>query len=205
MKWNEKDVKKVVNLSYVEEFEIEDLNDRKLMLNSGVDETVIESLVYHILRYNKLDKGIPREERKPIILYINSPGGSVCDGYGLVDAILDSETPVYTVNQAMCASMGFLIFIAGEKRFSMRHSEFLMHDGSTAGWDSTAKMKDRMEFETSQLEKMTKEYIISRTSINEELYNEKYRVEWYMLPQEAKEHGICTHIVGIDCTMDEII
>lgn len=52
---------------------------------------------------------------------------------------------------------------------------------------------------------MTKEYIISRTSIDDSLYNEKYRVEWYMLPEEAKLHGICDYIVGKDCKLDEII
>ena len=87
----------------------------------------------------------------------------------------------------------------------MSRSEFLMHDGSTAGWDSIAKMKDRMDFETNQLEKMTKDYIMSRTNISSNLYDEKYRVEWYMLPPEAKRHGIVDYIVGKDCTINEII
>ena len=201
----DENVKKVVQMTYTDEFELEDLNGRRLYLNSDVDETIIETLVYHILRYNREDKGKPVEERKPIYLYINSPGGNVCDGYGLIDAILSSKTPVYTVNQALCASMGFLIFIAGQKRFTMQRSQFLMHDGSTAGWDSTAKMKDRMEFETGQIEKMTKEYILSRTNIDSVLYDQKYRVEWYMLPDEAKHHNICTHIVGKDCELDDIL
>jgi ATP-dependent Clp protease protease subunit len=157
------------------------------------------------MRYNREDKDKPVDERKPIYLYINSPGGEVVNGYGLIDAILNSKTPVYTVNLAQCASMGFLIFLAGAKRYAMSHAEFLMHDGSTFSWDSTAKAKDRMEFETIQLEKMTKEYIISRTTIDEKLYDEKYRVEWYMLPEEAKSHQICTHIVGTDCEMDDIL
>jgi ATP-dependent protease ClpP protease subunit len=101
--------------------------------------------------------------------------------------------------------MGFLIFLAGDKRYAMTHSEFLMHDGSSFAADSTAKMKDRMEFETQQIEVMLKNYIMNRTTISEELYEDKYRVEWYMLPEEAKEHGIVTHIVGTDCDIDEII
>lgn len=199
------EIKKVMNLTYTEEFEIEDLKERRLFINSEIDEVIIDTIVYYILRINREDKGKKREDRKPILLYINSPGGSVVDGYGLIDVILASETPVYTINQAMCASMAFLIFLAGEKRFSMKHSEFLMHDGSTAGWDSTAKMKDRMDFETKQIEEMTKEYIMSRTTIDEDLYKEKYRVEWYMLPDEAKGHGIVTHIIGKDCSINDII
>ena len=202
---NKDNIKEVYNLIFTDKFEKEDLEGRRLYLNAPIDEEIIDSMVYHILRYNRLDKGIKPEERKPIVLYINSPGGSVCDGYGLIDAIQTSITPVYTVNQALCASMGFLIFLAGHKRFSMKRSEFLMHDGSTAGWDSTAKMKDRMDFETNQLEQMTKEYIMSRTTIDNDLYDAKYRVEWYMLPKEAKAHGIVDYIVGIDCDLDEIL
>lgn len=197
-------IKETYNYCYGDRFDIEDLEARNLYINCPIDEDVIESAVYHILRYNKLDKGIPKSERKPIKLYINSPGGSVVDGYGLIDAILTSETPVYTINQALCASMGFLIFIAGHKRYSMQHSEFLMHDGSTFGWDSTAKMKDRMDFETKELEQMTKNYIISHTKIDEKLYDEKYRVEWYFLPKLAKEIGVVDYIVGQDCSIDEI-
>lgn len=200
-----KKYKDICNLTYLEKYEVEDLEERRLFINSGIDENIIDSMVYHILRYNRLDKGLRPEERKPIYLFINSPGGSVCDGYGLIDAIQSSITPVYTINQALCASMGFLIFLAGHKRYSMKRSEFLMHDGSTAGWDSTAKMKDRMDFETKQLEQMTKEYIMSRTNIDNDLYDAKYRVEWYMLPDEAKQHGILDYIVGVDCTIDEIL
>lgn len=101
--------------------------------------------------------------------------------------------------------MGFLIFIAGHKRYSMPHAEFLMHDGSTAGWDSTAKMRDRMEFETVQLEQMNKEFIMSRINIDDAKYNEKYRVEWYFLPDEAKEIGAVDYIVGKDCLIEDIL
>lgn len=193
------------NYEYANKFDFEDNEGRRIYLNSEIDETLIDGAVYHILRYNRLDKGIPVEERKPIILYINSPGGNVVDGYSLIDAICLSETPVYTVNLALAASMGFLIFIAGHKRYSLPHAEFLIHDGSTMGYDSTAKMRDRMEFETVELAQETKRYIQSRTKIDETLYNDKYRCEWYFLPKKAKEIGAVDYIVGEDCRLDEII
>lgn len=199
------DIKQVYNYCYDDRFQQEDLEDRRLYLNGEIDENVIDNIVYHIMRYNRIDKGVPIKDRKPIILYINSPGGSTVDGYGVIDTILLSETPVYTVNIALCASMGFLIYLAGARRYSMPHSEFLMHDGSTMGYDSTAKMKDRMEFETIQLEKMTKAYIMSRTEINEKLYDEKYRVEWYFLPPEGKDIGAIDYIVGKDCSINDIL
>lgn len=199
------ETKSVVNMCVEDTFTLEELEGRRLYINYGIDEDIIDSIVYHILRYNREDMGKPIEDRVPIKLYINSPGGHVVDGYGLIDAIITSKTPVWTINQAMCASMGFLIFIAGDKRFAMPHAEFLMHDGSTAGWDSTAKMKDRMDFELNELETMTREYIIEHTKISKEQYEEKYRVEWYFLPKLAKELGVVDYIVGTDCDIDDII
>lgn len=199
------EIKKTMNLSYPDVYEMEDLEERRLYINDIIDSEVVDTIVYHIMRYNREDKRLDIQERKPIILYINSNGGSVPDGYAVIDVIVNSITPVYTVNQGYCYSMGFLIFLAGHKRFCMPSATFLMHDGSTMAWDSTAKMKDRMDFETKQVEEYMKKYIMSRTSIDEKLYDEKYRVEWYFYPTEAKKNGVLDYIVGEDCTINEII
>lgn len=190
---------------YEDRFNFEDLEGRRIYLNCEIDENVMDSAVYHILRFNRLDKGIPVEARKPIILYINSPGGNVIDGYGLIDVIRESKTPVYTVNLAFAASMGFLIFIAGHKRYSLPRAEFLLHDGSTGDIGSMLKVKDRIDFEANQVAEMTKQYVLDRTSIDEATYNEKLRVEWYFLPEEGKKIGAVDYIVGKDCSIDEIV
>ena len=190
---------------YEDRFNFEDLEGRRIYLNCEIDENVMDSAVYHILRFNRLDKGIPVEARKPIILYINSPGGNVIDGYGLIDVIRESKTPVYTVNLAFAASMGFLIFIAGHKRYSLPRAEFLLHDGSTGDIGSMLKVKDRIDFEVNQVAEMTKQYVLDRTSIDEATYNEKLRVEWYFLPEEGKKIGAVDYIVGKDCSIDEIV
>lgn len=199
------ELKRIMNLSYPDIYEMEDLDERRLYINGCIDSEVVDTIVYHILRYNREDKEINSNDRKPIILYLNSNGGSVPDGYAVIDAITNSATPVHTVNQGYCYSMGFLIFLAGHKRYCMPSATFLMHDGSTMGWDSTAKMKDRMDFETKQVEERTKQFIVSKTLITEKLYDEKYRVEWYFYPTEAKENGVVDYIVGEDCSINEII
>lgn len=199
-----KDVKTVMNIGYFEEYEMSDLDERRLFINGAIDDEIIDTIVYHILRYNREDKGIPINDRLPIKIYINSTGGDVYSGYGLISAITSSVTPIYTINQGTCASMAFLIFIASNKRYSMENSMFLMHEGFTGGFDNTSKMRDRMAFETEQLEKHTRDFVLEHTSIKEDFYKEKYRIEWYMLPEEARRYGICDYIVGKDCTIDEI-
>lgn len=191
------------NLGYTDEFELEDIEGRRLWINDAVDEDIINSIVYHIMRYNRLDKG--KKRRKPIILYINSPGGNVSDGYALISTIKNSITPVYTVNVGMAASMAFLIFISGDKKYCMPYAEFLMHSGSSFAMNSTDKCIDQIQFQANGIEPMTKQFVLENTTISDEYYDEKYRTEWYFLADEAKENGVCDFIVGQDCTMDEII
>ena len=197
--------KEIFNYSLNDKDEIYDRESRRLYLNSDIDESIIDSFVYMIMKYNREDMGIPIEERKPIILYINSSGGSVTDGFGLIDIIIASKTPVYTVNQGICYSMGFLIFLAGQNRYTMKNSTFLCHDGSSFAFGSMSKIKDRLEFETGQMEKHIMDYIVSRTTISEKLYKKNYKTEWYMYPEEAKGYEIVTHIVGSDCDIEAII
>ena len=197
--------KEIFNYSLNDKDEIYDRENRRLYLNSDIDESIIDSFVYMIMKYNREDMGTPIEERKPIILYINSSGGSVTDGFGLIDIIIASKTPVYTVNQGICYSMGFLIFLAGQNRYAMKNSTFLCHDGSSFAFGSMSKIKDRLEFETGQMEKHIMDYIVSRTTISEKLYKKNYKTEWYMYPEEAKQYEVVTHIVGEDCDIEAII
>lgn len=205
MKDNETKISETYNYEYSDKFDIEDNEQRRIYINSEIDENIVDTAVYHILRYNRLDKDTPITAREPIKIYINSPGGLVADGYALIDAIKLSKTPVYTINLANCLSMALLIFISGHKRFSMPHAEFLLHDGSTGCFDSVNKMQDRLKFESEQIEKMTKEYILSNTSITKEQYEMNMRKEWYFLPQEGKSIGVVDSIIGEDCELDEII
>lgn len=164
----------------------------------------VDDIVQFIMQYNKEDLGIPVEERKPILLFILSNGGAVDVGFELIDIIELSTTPVYTINIGYQYSMGFLIGLAGHKRFATRNARFLMHDGSNFVWDSSAKVRDQMKFQEVS-EKRIKNYVLAHSKLTEAEYDEKYRVEWYMFADEAKERGFVDYIIGEDCTLDDII
>jgi ATP-dependent protease ClpP protease subunit len=100
--------------------------------------------------------------------------------------------------------MGFLIGLAGYRRYATPNATFLMHDGSNFVYNSSAKLKDAIKFQDQQEERV-KEYILSRSKLTSKEYDEKYRVEWYMYAAEAKEKGFCDFIVGEDCDIEEII
>ena len=193
------------NYDFTDKLLMGDLDNRHLLINDEIDASTIDIIVFHIIRYNKMDKGIPVDERKPILLFMNTVGGSVFDGFGVVDAIQRSVTPVYTINIALCASLGFDIFIAGKKRFAMPHSVFLMHDGATMMNDSTAKTKDVIDFICGQFAESTKQYVVDNTGISSEAYDDKYRKEWFFMADEAKRLHVVDYIIGEDYMLDDIL
>lgn len=185
-------------------FYIRDLNQRKLFINDQIDALTVEDTVKHIMQFNREDYGKPYEERKPILLYVNSNGGSVDAGFQLIDVIQNSKTPVFTVNTGYQYSMGFLIGLAGHRRYATPNAKFLMHDGQNFVYDSGAKAQDRMKF-NGRIDDRIKEYVLARSNISREEYDSKLRVEWYLFADEAKEKGFVDMVIGTDCDIDSII
>lgn len=185
-------------------FYLKDLKQRKLFLNSNVDQFSVMDIVKHIMQYNTEDVGIEPQERKPILLYVTSNGGEIDAGFELIDVIQCSKTPVYTINLGYQYSMGLLIGLAGHKRFATKNAKFLMHDGSNFVYNSGAKAQDQMKFQ-SVVESRIKSYILSKSKLTSEEYDSKLRVEWYMFADEAKEKGFTDYLIGVDCEIDEVV
>lgn len=197
--------KALLEAGMVEEiFYLNDLKQRKLFLNVDVEQLSVADIVKHIMQYNKEDKGIDPKDRQPILLYVISNGGEVDSGFELIDIIQNSKTPVHTINLGYQYSMGFLIGLAGHKRFATQNAKFLMHDGSNFVYNSGAKAQDQMEFQ-KKVEERVKQYILSRSKLTSEEYDSKLRVEWYLFASEAKDKGFVDYIIGEDCDIDEVI
>ena len=185
-------------------FYLKDLKQRKLFLNSEIDQFTVADIVKHIMQINKEDKDIEPADRQPILLYVTSNGGEIDSGFELIDVIMNSKTPVYTINLGFQYSMGFLIGLAGHKRYASANAKFLMHDGSNFVWDSGMKAQDRMDF-NKKIESRIKKYVMSRSTVTNEEYESKLRVEWYLFADEAKEKGFVDYIIGEDCDINEIV
>lgn len=188
-----------------EEYEYEYEEDgRKLYLEGAIVPTDTEGnnnetssakeIVKQIMEYNDADKGIPIQKRKPIRLFINSPGGDLHEGMSLVEIIRASKTPIYTINLGRCASMAFLIFIVGHKRLSLRNMTFLCHDGFIALNSSTSKARDIVSF-YNQMNDSIEDIIVSYGKMDREEFRRRRHEEIYMLPEQAKEYGFVDEIV----------
>ena len=180
----------------------EDLANRILLINDQITDLVVDEQTMFILRCNAEDKDIPAEKRRPIIIYINSEGGSSFDGQALIDVVLASKTKVITVGVGMVASMAYLIYLAGHERIAFANTAFLQHEGETGvSGLSASKAKETMAF-FDDMEERAKQYILKRTTISEETYDKFYKREWWMYSQDAKANGIVDKIIGEDTDID---
>lgn len=182
----------------------ENMNDRKIVINNEITKSAIEEVCLWLLKWAKEDKGKPVEMRKRITIYMASYGGIVSTGYSIIDIIESIKTPVDCIMLDVSYSMGGLIPLACDRRIAFKNSTVLLHDGSTGGYGSTAKMRDIAKF-TEEQESRIKEFILNNTNIDDELYESKYGSEWYMYADEAKERGIVTHIIGEDIDLEEVL
>lgn len=183
---------------------LQEMKQRKIFLNDEIDAGTVENACKAILRYNAEDKGMKPEERKPIYLYLDTYGGGMEAGFRLINTIQMSKTEVRTICCGFCYSMGFLIFIAGHKRYAAEHARFLLHDGSYAVSGSTGKVVDQVKF-NERAERRVKDYVCGHTKINPEKYDRNYEKEWYMFADDAKSYGVADYIIGEDCDVDEIV
>jgi ATP-dependent Clp protease protease subunit len=180
--------------SKVDEFlYAKELENRVLWINDVVTDDVIDTVVSHIIRYNVEDEGTPVEDRKPITIYVNTDGGDAYVAVETISVIRASKTPVHTVN-LRSISAGSLIFLAGHKRFSYRNTFILIHEGQSGYVNQTSKTKDHFKFQ-EQFEERIKAHVVSTTKIDGDLYDKKYKEEWYIFGDEALELGMVDELL----------
>lgn len=180
-----------------------DLENRIFYLDDAVTEDIFREITMFIIKANIQDYGIPTEERLPIKLVINSPGGSVLDGVGLIDAIRTSQTPVFGVVVGYAYSMSFDIACICDFRVATPNSSFLMHDGSTGLFDSSTKLRDTMKF-YDKLDERLDRMIASRTKLTMKELQDRKREECFWFADEAKDLGIIDAIIGEDISIEDV-
>jgi ATP-dependent Clp protease protease subunit len=189
------DIKKESRFCYQDLVEYTHSADRQLFIEEIVGGT--GSAVDNMIRFwnTEDDKaGIPIEERKPIKLYIDSPGGSLLDTFTIIDSMSMSKTPVWTICTGTAYSGGFFIFIAGARRIAYPHASFLFHEGSITSVSGTAnQFANYSNFYKRQL-KMLKDITLQYTNITEEKYAEIQNEDFWLSAKEATELGICDEI-----------
>lgn len=171
----------------------QDEQDRVFWFTHDVS-TCAHELIRMIIRCNKEDKGIPTEDRVPIKIFIDSPGGDVLFMWTIINFIRISKTKIITINYCSAYSAAAEILAAGHERYALPGSHVMLHTGqcSFAG-EATQVASTKKYFDA--LTKKTTEYLLSRTKIDPKKFKKKAVSDWYLSEEEALELGVVDKIV----------
>ena len=171
------------------------LKDRIIFLSEDVNQTSASLVIAQMLFLESEDPD------KEISLYINSPGGSVSDGFGIVDTMNYIKCPVTTICVGMAASMGAVLLTCGEKgkRFATPNAEILIHQpliggqgGGISGQATEIKIHaDQMIKTREKINKLLSE----RTGQPMDVIERDTERDHSMTAQEALEYGLIDGIM----------
>ena len=166
------------------------LKDRIIFINGDVNDAMASVVVAQLLFLEMEDP------EKDIMVYINSPGGSITAGLAMYDTMQYIKPDVATISVGMCASMGAFLLAAGckGKRMALPHSEVMIHQpaGGVQG-----KATD-MQIYTDRIlrtKKQLNELLAEMTGQPVEKVAEDTEKDYFMSTEEAKEYGLIDEII----------
>ena len=193
----------IMSIGLAEKLYLEDLGDRLFYLDSEVNSDLLHTVTMQIYKINGIDYGTPEEKRTPIVLVINSGGGSVLDGVGLMDAIKQSKTPVIGICTGYAMSMAFSIFSVCHVRISMPNAIFMYHDGYESNINTSTKFADWATF-SPKLDKRINKMIAENSKFTVEYLEQIAPHDNYWFADEMLEKKIVDSIIGKDIEMEDI-
>lgn len=166
------------------------LDDRIIFLSTEVDDYVCNIIKAQLLY-------LEMESDKDIKIYIDSGGGSVYSGLGLLDVMDFVKPDISTVNTGLAASMAAVILCSGTKgkRKALRRSRTMIHQPSTYSGYSQAT---DIEIEAKEINSIKRELyeIISENTgqTYDKVYKDSERDYW-LNSNEAKKYGLIDEII----------
>lgn len=169
------------------------LEERVLFIVGEINDELANSIVAHLLYLNSKDS------RKPITLYINSPGGVITSGFAIYDTMKLVKAPVHTIGYGMCASMASFLLSMGDKRSVLPNTCVMIHQplGGAQGQQTEIEIKyKRITSLREKLEKMYAEKSNGKSSY-EQIHKACER-DNYLDAKEALDMGLVDEIIGGD-------
>ena len=169
------------------------LKDRIIFLGEDVNPTTASLVIAQLLFLESEDPD------KEISLYINSPGGSITDGMGIVDTMNYIKCPVSTICVGLAASFGAVLLANGEKgkRFATPNAEILIHQpliGGNGIAGQTTEIKIHAEHMIKTRAKLNK-LLSDKTGQSIETIERDTERDHWMTAEEALQYGLIDGIM----------
>lgn len=161
---------------------------RTVLIEGEIAETAYQ--------YAEQIKKLSSENKKPIFVLINSPGGSVIDGALVISAIEASPAPVYTVCMQLCASMAAMIHQYGKERLVADRAILMFHDAAGGLSGYFPHMVSRINVLSRYINKMTY-YVSTRTGMSFKDLVAKMHEELWLDAEDAYQARFADKIVNV--------
>ncbi len=166
------------------------LNDRIIMLNEEVNSASASVVVAQLLYLESQDP------TKDISLYINSPGGSVTDGFAIYDTMQYIKCDVSTICMGMAASMGAFLLSAGAKgkRIALPNSTIMIHQplGGYQGQATDMEIHTKYMLDTKA---RLNQILSENTGKPLDVIKQDTERDNFMTAQQAMEYGLIDKVI----------
>jgi ATP-dependent Clp protease protease subunit len=166
------------------------LFDRIIYFSGAVDSESCNTVIAQLLYLSSTDN-------RDINLYINSPGGSVIDGLGVIDTINFIPCDVTTTCVGMAASMGAVLLSCGTKgkRLVLPHSRVMIHQVSSGMSGVSKDLEIELE-QTLRCKKDLYNILSEKTGKTYEQIEKDCDRNFWLIGQEAVEYGIADKVLS---------
>ena len=166
------------------------LKERIIFLGGAIDDTIANLIIAQLLFLESEDS------KSDIMIYVNSPGGSVSAGLAVFDTMTYVKPDVSTICIGMAASMGAFLLAGGTpgKRFALPNSKILIHQ-VMGGAEGQATEIDIQAREILRVREQLNELLAKNTGQPIEKIALDTERDYYMTSAEAKTYGVIDHII----------
>merc|ERR1719325_365664 len=166
------------------------LKDRIICLMGPVNDYVSSIVVAQLLFLQS------ESAKKPIHMYINSPGGSVTAGLAIYDTMQYVLPPISTWCVGQACSMGSLLLAAGTQgmRHSLPNARIMVHQPSGGAQGQATDIQIQAE-EIIKLKRQLNEIYVKHTGRDLSFIEQNMERDKFMSPLEAKEFGLIDKIL----------
>jgi ATP-dependent Clp protease protease subunit len=166
------------------------LDDRIIFLSTQIDDYVCNIIKAQLLY-------LESQSDEDISIYIDTAGGSVYSGLGLLDVMEFVKPDIITVNTGLAASMGAIILCSGTKgkRKSLKRSRTMIHQPLGGGW---AQQASDIEIEAKQINSLKKELYEIISDRTGQTYDRVYKDgdrDYWMSAADSKKYGMIDEIL----------
>lgn len=166
------------------------ISDRIIFLGMGIDDQIANIITAQLLFLESSDP------KKDIIMYINSPGGSVYAGLGMYDTMQYVNPEVATICTGMAASMAAVLMASGTKgkRAALPHSRIMIHQPSGGMQGQSRDMEITLK-QMQELRKDLYEILAKHTGQKYDRIEQDSDRDYWMRSQEAREYGLIDEVL----------